>query len=116
MLLSFAVDICEYKGGLVAVKHLTPTANPESQEQLESFAREASLLRVLQHRYKRVLQCTGSLSQLTQHTSFLLCEKLQLSNMLFAADTLSITLAMAMTSLALPTQRSQQSQHCQRIL
>lgn len=49
---SFAsVDICEYKGGLVAVKHLTPTANPESQEQLESFAREASLLRVLQHRH-----------------------------------------------------------------
>ncbi|DBB04448.1 TPA: hypothetical protein ACH3X1_012928 [Trebouxia sp. C0004] len=49
---SFAsVDICRYKGGLVAVKHLSPTANPESQEQLESFAREASLLRVLHHRF-----------------------------------------------------------------
>ena len=48
----FAVEICRYKGGLVAVKHLTPTANPESQEQLESFAKEANLLHVLQHRYE----------------------------------------------------------------
>lgn len=45
-----SVDICQYRGSLVAVKHLTPTSNPESQEQLESFAREASLLRSIQHR------------------------------------------------------------------
>lgn len=35
----------------MAVKHLTPTANPESQEQLEDFAREATLLRALEHRH-----------------------------------------------------------------
>lgn len=45
-----AVDVCKYQGNLVAVKNLTPTSSPDSQANLEDFAREAQLLQVLQHR------------------------------------------------------------------